>query len=391
MATRRATTAPPRPGRAARLAAWWGGRTLGQLGLLAGVALIFAGFGANTVATMDRLGLQPGFAFLGHAANFEIGETVIPYKASDSYGHAIAAGLLNTARVVVVGCVLATVLGVLLGIARLSGNLLLAGLVRLYVEMVRNTPLLLQLFVWSAVTHAFPPVRQAPEAFGAIFLSNRGIYLPAPFIQGGTEAGWAAAVLIATAALVVTIRVKGGVRRLAVAILALTGILLALIATGASIGLELPSRSTFNIVGGLMLSPEFAALLIGLVVNTAATIAEIVRAGIESVPAGQWDAGRALGFRRPRIFRLIVLPQALRVITPLMTSSYLDLTKNSSLAVAIGFPDLVSILNTTTNTTGQALETTALMVAVFLAINLSVSAVMNLYNRRVALRGAMRR
>ena len=373
--------------------AWWGGHALAQLALLLGVVLLFGLLGSNAVENMHRLGIRPGFDFLGRSANFEIGESLIAYTASDSYGRAILVGLLNTLLVASLGCVLATVLGVTLGIARLSSNPLLSGSVQAYVELVRNTPLLLQLFFWSATLHALPPPRQAFQPVGGVFLSNRGLFLPW-FEPAGQVLLPIAFGLVAAWAILRTARRHAHPlsRHPALVLVAAIGLppLLALVLGGGRLAADLPELRGFNITGGLTLSPEFAALLIGLVVNAAAGIAEIVRGGLEAVPDGQWEAGRALGLPNGRILRLIVLPQALRVITPALTSSYLSLTKNSSLAVAIGFPDLVSVVNTTANQSGQAFEALGIMVAVYLAISLAVSAAMNVYNARVALVGTTR-
>ena len=388
---------PSGPGPVLRLRTWIGPLPLQQSLLFVGVLLLFAVLGQNTADSMHRMGLTPGFAFLSHQANFEIGESVLSYSAGDSYARALAAGVANTVKVAVAGCLLATVLGVALGIARLSGNLLLASFVHGYVEFLRNTPLLLQLFLWSAIIHALPPPRGAYTFLGSVYLSNRGIYLPSLSIEGVPTIVWLSTVVLAVLAAVLLCRQlfagsafylpkSAGV---ALAVLALC--YLALTSLGFAASVEIPAKGGFNIRGGLSLTPEFAALLVGLVVNASASISEIVRSGIQSVKSGQWEAARALGLRPAQILRLVVLPQALRVIAPLMISSFLDLTKNSSLAVAIGYPDLVSVANTTANTTGQALEAIIIIGAVYLTISLSVSAVMNLYNRRVVLRGEGKR
>ncbi|BCG83397.1 amino acid ABC transporter permease (plasmid) [Mesorhizobium sp. 113-3-3] len=374
---------------------WWGDWPMTQIAVIAAVTALFWLLGHNTVETMARIGITPGFEFLSRPANFEIGEAPIAFKAGDPYARAILAGLLNTLRAAALGCVLATILGVILGVARLSGNLLLAGLVRWYVEIIRNTPLLLQLFFWISLAKSFPSPRQALSAFDSFFLTNRGVFVPGlGFHNVSASTIWLLGSLaIAYLAFLVWARRKdslsGGRLVLATAIL-LCGIVLAFPLTGASASWEIPALAGFNIRGGYNLTPEFAALLTGLVVKFSAAIAEIVRAGIQSVDRGQWEASRALGLHGGQIMRLIVLPQALRVITPLTTSSYLDLIKDSSLAVAIGYPDLVSIVNTTANTTGQSLEALTLLIAIYLAINLSVSAAMNVYNKRVALRGTVR-
>ncbi|MFA6032188.1 MAG: ABC transporter permease subunit [Myxococcota bacterium] len=383
---------PVGPGILRKISLWWGNYPLTQVAVVTAVIALFWLLGHNTAETMARIGITPGFDFLGRPANFEIGEAPIAFKAGDPYARAILAGLLNTLRAAALGCVLATILGVILGVAGLSGNLLLAALVRWYVEIVRSTPLLLQLFFWISLAKSFPSPRQALSAFGSFFLTNRGVFVPGLGFHNVSAptvcllAGLAMAYL----AFLGSARRKGTlpVRRLGLATAVLiAGVVLAFPLTGAGATWEIPALAGFNIRGGYNLTPEFAALLTGLVVKFSAAIAEIVRAGIQSVDRGQWEASRALGLHRGQIMRLVVLPQALRVITPLTTSSYLDLTKDSSLAVAIGYPDLVSIINTTANTTGQSLEALALLIAIYLAINLSVSAAMNVYNRRVALRG----
>lgn len=387
-----AVPGPKGPGLLRALTEWWGEKPLTQLAIFAIVGLGFALLGSNLVHNMARVGLTPGFGFLGHAANFEIGEGLIAYSAGDSYLRAITVGLLNTVRVALAGCILATILGVALGIARLSSNPLLSRLVQAYVEIVRNTPLLLQIFFWNALFHALPGPRQALSPLPGVLLSNRGFFFPFIADDSATPAILTSSFLLAV---LVGVALKWRTRRTgrsnlkrSVAIVLAAAILPAVIAAffGAVPAIDLPRLSGFNIRGGISLSPEFMALLIALVVNTSASIAETVRAGILSVSAGQWEAGRALGLSYGRIMRLIVLPQALRLIIPVMTSSYLSLTKNSSLAVAIGFPDLVNILNTTANTTGQALEAILVMMLAYLALSLAVSIAMNAYNRRWALR-----
>lgn len=383
---------PRRPGAFAAIAGWWGPRPLAQVATVFLVVALFYMLGQSVAASMARIGISPGFDFLGRSANFEIGEQAIPFRAGDTYTRAMLVGLLNTLKVALLGCVLATVLGVALGVAGLSGNLLLAGLVRWYVEAVRNTPLLLQLFFWISLAQSFPPPRQALSAFDAFFLTNRGVFVPGLLVEGASPAAWGGLALVAAGfgatALVLARRSRLGISPvLALLAAAVVAALAVLRLTGATVAFETPALSGFNIRGGWSLSPEFAALLTGLTVKFSASIAEIVRAGIESVKQGQWEAARALGLHDGQIMRLIVLPQALRVITPLTTSNYLDLTKDSSLAVAIGYPDLVSIVNTTANTTGQAFEALIILIAAYLTLNLALSGLMNVYNSRVALRG----
>nr|WP_294501871.1 ABC transporter permease subunit [uncultured Rhodopila sp.] len=353
-----------------------------QCALLVVIVLAVQYLGSNLAANMKLVGITPGFGFLNHAANFQIGESVIPYQAGDSYGRAILVGLLNTVKVAVAGCILATIVGVALGVARLSTNPLLAWQVQAFVEVVRNTPLLLQLFFWNAVLHGLPGPRQALSPVAGVLLSNRGVFVPGIETDSPVIAG----VVLVFALAAVVFLAQGRHIGLAASVAGLLGAGAWGLAHGATVALELPRLRGFNIAGGLTLSPEFAALLIGLVVNTSASIAETVRGGIVSVSAGQWEAGAALGLKRLQILRLIVLPQALRVIIPVMTSSFLTLTKNSSLAVAIGYPELVSVLNTTANTTGQALETIFIMMVVYLTLSLTVSVFMNAYNRRWKLR-----
>ncbi|TBW39498.1 ABC transporter permease subunit [Siculibacillus lacustris] len=377
-----------RPGARGRFADWVGERPVAQLLLFVGLAGIGALLWTALATNLARLGLTPGFAFLGHAANFEIGEAPIAYAAGDSYGRAILAGLANTVLVSAAGCLLATILGVLLGVARLSDNPLLSGTVAGFIEIVRNTPLLLQLFFWNATLHALPGPRQAFAPLPGVKLSNRGLAFPwfsddgsSPAVAGATLA------LLALVGLGLALRRRrrgpapqGGA---ATAVgLALLGPAFVAALAGAPLALELPQLAGFNIRGGLTLTPEFAALLIGLTVNASAGIAETVRGGILSVPRGQWEAARAVGLPPMKVLRLVVLPQALRVIVPVLASSWLSLTKNSSLAVAIGFPDLVSILNTTANVTGQSLETITLMMGLYLTLSLLVSVTGNAWNER---------
>ncbi|MGI6245189.1 MAG: amino acid ABC transporter permease [Pseudochelatococcus sp.] len=384
------------PGAVNRIRTWWGPRIVTQVVTICAVIALFYLLGRNTFVTMERIGITPGFGFLGHAAGFEIGESPIPFSPGNTYAYAMLAGVINTLRVAAPGCVLATVLGVAVGIAVLSGNMLLAGLARGYIETIRNTPLLLQLFFWVSLTKALPPPRQAQPLLDAVFLTNRGIFFPGVTFENSPAVAGLAVVAVLAGCAFFSWRArrrgalsKRGTLPAALAAAALAGVAFAL--AGGRVGFDVPALAGFNIRGGAVITPEFTALLIGLTVKFSAAIAEIVRAGIQSVGQGQWEAARALGLHRGQIMRLVVIPQALRVITPPITSNYLDLTKDSSLAVAIGYPDLVSIVNTTANTTGQAFEALVILIGVFLVINLSVSYAMNVYNRRVALRGAARR
>ncbi|MGE5514364.1 MAG: amino acid ABC transporter permease [Bacteroidota bacterium] len=347
----------------------------------------------NTLTNLAARGIATGLDFLGREAGFDIGESPIPYSPADSYAHALVVGLLNTLEIAVLGIAVATVLGLAIGIARLSGNWLVARLATLYVEGVRNVPLLLQLFVWYGIVTALPGPRQALHPLPGIFLSNRGLKVPLP--ESHPVYPWLAA------ALAVGLGLAWLLRRWAQARHARTGrpfpwasvgtgIALGLpallfLAAGAPLAWDVPTLRGFNFSGGGTLSPEFAALLAGLSIYTAAFIAEIVRSGILAVPPGQTEAALSLGLSRGKTLRLIVLPQALRVIVPPLCSQYLNLTKNSSLAVAIGYPDLVSVANTTINQTGHAVEGVGVVMVVFLVISLALSLLMNWYNAKVAL------
>lgn len=348
----------------------------------------------NTVENLRRANIASGFGFLGSEAGFAIAETPIPFTPADTYGRAFVVGLLNTFKVAILGVVFATVLGVLVGVARLSSNWLLARLAGAYVETLRNLPLLLQLFVWyGLITVSLPLPRDALSPIEGVYLSNRGFQIPAL----GPHPAYAAMGIALLAAVAASIALRRWAKArqertgaqfptLSASLALIVGLpLLVWLAGGAPIELEMPQKTRFNIVGGLTLTPEFAALLLGLSTYTASFIAEIVRSGILAVSWGQTEAALALGLSRTQTLRLVVLPQALRVIVPPTTSQYLNLVKNSSLAVAIGYPDLVSIGNTTLNQTGQAVEAVAIFMAVYLLISLAISAFMNWYNRRIAL------
>ena len=384
--------APDAPGLAGKIRRWWGAHPFGQLFLIAALALFLGLLCHNILASMHRLGMAPGLDYLWQPANFDITESLLVYQAGDSYARAIAVGLLNTLKLAVLGCLFATILGTSLGIARLSGNLLLSRLVQGYVELIRNTPLPLQLFFWIAMTQALPSTRQALQPFTSTFLSVRGIFLPWVEIGNG-ESLWLLALVLALLAFAV----KAFLRQLQhpLSALGLLGVLALFPAVAiawvfiANITFtpDLPVLQGFNIRGGITLTPEFAAMLVGLTIYYSASISESVRSGIESVNIGQWEAARAIGLPRGRIMRLIVMPQAMRVITPLMTSSYLDLTKDTTLGILIGFTEVTAIIKTSANNTGNAVETIVVLVAVFLAVSMPTSYLINLYNRRMAQRG----
>jgi general L-amino acid transport system permease protein len=371
-----------------RSAAW-------QVGLLAALVWFGYEFALNAKANLDAQRIASGVGFLGNTAGFGVNQSLIAYSETDSYGRVFLVGLLNTLLVSGLGIVFATILGFVVGISRLSPNWLLARLAGGYVELIRNLPLLFQILFWYlAVLGTLPGPRQSISIFGEVFVSNRGIILPAPVFGPGS--GYVIAVfalgLLATFALArwarrrqETTGVQFPVLRVGAALV--VGLpLLALVVTGFPIGFEKPELRGFNFVGGLRLIPEFVALLVALSTYTAAFIAEVVRAGILAVSRGQTEAALALGFRRALVLRLIVVPQALRVIVPPLTNQYLNLTKNSSLAVAIGYPELVAVFaGTTLNQTGQAIEIIGITMAVYLSISLITSLLMNFYNARIRL------
>jgi general L-amino acid transport system permease protein len=348
---------------------------------------------SNAVHNLSVRRISTGFAFLGREAGMPIVDTWLAYTPKDTYLRAFIVGVVNTLRVAVIGIVLASVIGTLVGISRLSSNWLLSRLAAVYVEVLRDIPPLLQLLFWYVLMQGLPPARGAWKPIDGIFLSNRGLVVPSIALDGGQLWVIGAAVLglilfyLLRRRLIAQQIRDGQARRIwpygVLLVIVLPALLTWLL--GVSWAVTLPELRGFNFVGGWTFAPEYFALLIALVTYTSAFIAEIVRSGIEAVPRGQWDAALALGLRRSFVLRQIVLPQALRVIIPPMTSQYLNLTKNSSLAVAIGYQDIVSIANTTLNQTGQAIEAIALIMAVFLTISLGISLFMNWYNARIAL------
>jgi general L-amino acid transport system permease protein len=349
---------------------------------------------SNTLANLAARNIATGFDFLQRQAGFAIGERLIPYEASDTYFRALIVGLLNTLRVTAAGIILATILGTIIGIARLSSNWLLAKLAAGYVEIFRNLPLLLQLFFWYAlITETLPGPREALRLAPGFFASNRGVKIPVPAESAAYD--WAAGGFALAVILSVLLHFWSRRRReagrgyvpigwLSLALLIVLPLVGWLI-SGTALAWDVPRLQGFNFVGGATLSPEFTALLAGLVIYTAAFIAEIVRSGILAVARGQREAAQALALNERQTMSLVVLPQALRIIVPPLTSQYLAITKNSSLAVAIGYPDLVSVAGTTLNQTGQAIEGVAIIMLVFLTISLSIALFMNWYNKRIAL------
>jgi general L-amino acid transport system permease protein len=349
---------------------------------------------ANTSRNLAARRIATGFGFLDRVAGIPIGESLISYNpAVDTYARALVIGVLNTLRVAVVGIIVATVLGTLIGIGRLSKNWLLARLTAVYVEVMRDIPLLLHLLFWYTLLQGLPGPRAPLKIGDSVFLSNRGIRFPLVAWEPAYSWGLVALLLgiVGTWAFNRMARRRQEATGLRppvwpVALVFLVGLPVVVWAVlGAPFEMEKPVLRGFNFQGGGTISPEYGALLIGLVIYTSGYVAEIVRSGIQSVEVGQWEAAGALGLRSGTILRRIVLPQALRVIIPPMTSQYLNITKNSSLAVAIGFQDVVSIANTTLNQTGQAVEGIAYIMVVYLTISLSISLFMNWYNARIAL------
>ena len=383
--------------RPSRPAPWRDPRLRGivlQVLFIAVIAVLIAFFANNTIVNLRRQNIASGFGFMEREAAFGIGESLIPYSPADTYARAFLVGLTNTLYVSAIGIVLATVLGTIMGLARLSSNWLVAKLAAVYVETFRNIPLALQLlFWWGLLRQVAPGPRDAWRPLPGVFVSNRGILFPVP--REDPAHLWMAIACVIGTALAYAVYRWARKRQEATGRQFPTGWaglglivglpLVVFLASGAPLSFDWPALRGFNFAGGSAVSPEFGALLIGLVVYTGTFIAEIVRAGILAVSWGQSEAAMALGLRQGQRMQLVVLPQALRVIIPPMTSEYLSLTKNSSLAVIIGFPDLVSIANTTINQTGQAVEGIAMIMAVYLVISLLISLAMNLYNRAVAL------
>ncbi len=385
---------PPAPRRSFSLRSRALRGVLYQLMAIALIGLTVWFLAHNTLENMRVRGIRSGFDFLLQPAGFDIGETLMAYASSDPYWMAFAVGVLNTLRVALIGVVLTTVIGTLLGVGRFSRNALVRGLCYGYVEAFRNIPLLLQLLMWYLLlTEALPDPGQPLSLFGAVFLSKGGLSLPAPVWAAGHAGALLGALAGVGGAIAVARRARRqfdatGVPRATLLPglgLVLLGAALGWALGGAPTEWRLPVAGEAAVTGGGEITPEFMAVLLGLTLYTAAFVAEVVRAGILSVPQGQTEAANALGLPRSRVMRLIVLPQALRVIIPPLTNQYLNLTKNSSLAVAIGYPDVVSISNTAINQTGRAVECIALIMAVYLATSLSTSAAMNAWNRRAAI------
>jgi general L-amino acid transport system permease protein len=363
--------------------------------VLAAVFAFFAYIFSNTLHNLEKRGISTGFDFLNNEAGFGILMSLIPYDETYTFGRTFLVGLLNTLLVSFLGIILATILGFIIGVARLSNNWLIAKIATVYIETFRNIPLLLQILFWYfAMLPLLPHPRQSVNFGDAFFLNSRGLYLPAPLFESAFL--WVLATLF-VAIIAVVILVRWAHRRQAatgqpfhtfwVSLAILVALpAAAFVITGMPLDWDLPELKGFNFRGGMTIIPELAALLLALSIYTAAFIAEIVRSGIQAVSHGQTEAANALGLRPGKTLQLVIIPQAMRVIIPQLTSQYLNLTKNSSLAAAVGYPDLVAVFaGTTLNQTGQAVEIIFMTMMVYLTISLLISLFMNWYNKKMAL------
>jgi general L-amino acid transport system permease protein len=373
--------------------AGWGGFVLQILFVL---ILVWIGYEifVNARSNLENHRITSGFGFLNNTAGFDVSQSLIPYSGSDTYARVLLVGLLNTILVSVIGIIFATLIGFIVALGRLSPNWLMSRVAGGYVELIRNLPVLFQMLFWYlAVLAALPGPRQSVSLFGAFFLNNRGLIIPRPIGQAGL-APFMVALLVAIVASIIVhyyarrqLFEKGkAIKVWPIALGLLIGLpLLTTLVFGAPFTVEIPKLKGFNFAGGVRVIPELVALAVALSTYTAAFIAEIIRAGILAVHKGQMEAGLSLGLGRGSVLRLIVIPQAMRVILPPLTSQYLNLTKNSSLAVAIGYPDLVSVFaGTTLSQTGQAIEIIAITMGVYLVLSLLTSAIMNFYNWRLS-------
>ncbi len=365
-----------------------------QIGVILMVGLLAYYLISNTLANLERQAIATGFGFVEKESAFEIGESLISYSAADTYGRALLVGTLNTLLVAFIGIILTVILGAIIGVARLSTNWLVSRLAAVYIEVFQDIPILLQLFFWYAFFYEMlPSPREALNPFAGLFLCNRGMIFAIPEYHPAFK--YMGFVFLAGCVLVYLMRRWSRKRQaltgqsfplFSVGVVLLTGLpLIVWLLTGMPTQMSVPVLTGFNFEGGLTVSPEFSALLLGLVLYTAAFVAEVVRAGIQSVSHGQREAAMAVGLKPSHVLNLVIMPQALRVIIPPLTSQMLNLTKNSSLAVAIGYPDFVSVAGTTINQTGQALEGIALIMAVYLFFSLVTSAFMNWYNKKIKL------
>ena len=388
-----ATSSPPKK----KTWSWRGQAFRGlvyQVLAVAAIALAVWFLASNTLHNMRTRGIQSGFDFLTQTAGFDIGESLFSFDSGEPYWRAFLVGLVNTLRVAIVGIILTTIIGALVGVGRFSRNALVRGLCMAYVEAFRNVPILLQLLTWYLVFTEILPATADAWIFGPFFLSKGGLNFPIPvwaaghlWVLWGMLAGLCAGWLYRRWAFK-TFERTGVLRSMfwLPLLIMLLGAVFGWLLGGAPADVDIPHRGEFAIEAGGALTPEFMAVLLGLTFYTAAFVAEVVRAGIQAVPYGQSEAAAALGLSKVQEMRLVMLPQALRVIIPPMTNQYLNLTKNSSLAVAIGYPDVVSIANTALNQTGRAVECIAIVMAVYLTTSLGTSLFMNWYNARAAIK-----
>jgi general L-amino acid transport system permease protein len=365
-----------------------------QIGAACLFALVAWYLVSNTMANLESQSIATGFGFLGKEAAFEIGETLVPYSAADTYRKALFVGFLNTLLVAFIGIILTVILGTFIGVARLSKNWLVNRCAAGYIELFQDIPVLLQLFFWYAFFYEMlPSPRQAVNPFPGLFLCNRGLIFGIPASHPVYKYMLLALII---AVIIIFILKRWAKKRqdatgqifpiVKVSLVLIIGLpFLCWLSGGAPTQMSVPVLKGFNFKGGMAVSPEFAALLLGLVLYTAAFVAEVVRAGIQSVSKGQTEAAMAIGLKPGQVLNLIILPQALRVIIPPLTSQMLNLTKNSSLAVAIGYPDFVSVAGTAINQTGQAIEGVLLIMICYLIFSLSTSAFMNWYNKKMKL------
>ncbi len=366
---------------------------LSQLVIAIAIILIGIFFVSNTTNNLNERGLEPGFGFLFDPAFFDIGQKLIEYNSQATFGRAMLVGLLNTLLVSLLGIVLATIIGFTAGILRLSNNWLVSRLITAYVEFTRNVPVLLQIIFWWSVLTGLPKVRDSINFGEIIFLNNRGVRIPSPIIE--TNFNWILIIFILSVICSIFIfywsknRQNKTGKTFPVFLVNLFIIILPVIIAYSiidnSLNWEIPKKTRFNFKGGFNVTPELVALWWALSTYTGAFISEIVRSGILSVNKGQTEAANSLGLKKSVITRKIIMPQALRVIIPPLTSQYLNLTKNSSLAIAIGYQDFVSVGGTILNQSGQAIEVVAIWMIVYLSLSLGTSFLMNIYNKRIAL------
>ncbi|MGL4638075.1 MAG: amino acid ABC transporter permease [Beijerinckiaceae bacterium] len=365
-----------------------------QVILVAAVVVTVWWLASNTAANLAARGIAVGFGYIASAARFPISETLIAYEPTDSFGQAYLVGLLNTLFVSTIVVMGATVLGFAVALGRRSRHPLTNSIASVFVEFMRNTPLVVQLLFWYALlTSSLPSARQALNPLPGIFLSVRGLFFPSLHPEGN----WTIATIVIAGAILTMLALLILARRRRLRLgqsqrwlwpalaTVLTVASIAILSSGAMLRLDTPELRGFNFVGGTRLTPEFASLIVGLILYSSAFVGEIIRGGIDAVGKGQWEAGRSVGLRDPQILRFIVVPQALRIIIPPMTSQYFNIVKNTTLALVVGYPDISFVVATTINQTGQVIEGIVILISVFLTISMAVSLFMNWYNRRVAL------